>query len=288
MAIRPVFVAKESSPFFRVSNAEFKWNGGFAKIQKQKNINAIHEAFKRQEPDKKILEISSKSMQEGGESLSAFFMKKYVPELDKSVPVECVFQAGKVFEKGGPYTDILLKTPRDAKRDERLKTSGRLVRFEFDGKSYPLIPKTIFYDFIYINALRENSELVNIVLKYDAFTDIEFNPEKSINCQAKAAATFVSLSRMGLIDKVRNFEDFLSIYDSSSKDQHSKTKTAEKSPEKSEENVISKCSVIRHKSFGVGKVIELQGTTIKVLFPSVGEKVLGLEWCMKNCEFSKQ
>ena len=35
-------------------------------------------------------------MQEGGESLSAFFLPKYVPELGKSVPVECVFQAGNI------------------------------------------------------------------------------------------------------------------------------------------------------------------------------------------------
>lgn len=37
-------------------------------------------------------------------------------------------------------------------------------------------------------------------MKYDGFTDIEFNPEKSINCQARAAALFVSLSRRGLLE----------------------------------------------------------------------------------------
>lgn len=104
-------------------------------------------------------------------------------------------------------------TPREAKRDERLKQSGRLAGFTFDGKEFPLEPKTIFYDYIYINALFENKELAKEIMKYDAFTDIEFNPDKSLNCQAKAAATFVSLTRMGLIDRVRDFKIFAKLYD---------------------------------------------------------------------------
>lgn len=83
MAVRPVYEVRESAPFFNVINVEFEWNGGFAKSQKQKNIRAIHDNYQSQRPDKKVLEISSKSMQEGGESLSAFFLPKYVPELGK-------------------------------------------------------------------------------------------------------------------------------------------------------------------------------------------------------------
>ena len=41
MAVRPVYVVKESAPYFAVTNVEFGWNGGFAKVQKQKNIRAI-------------------------------------------------------------------------------------------------------------------------------------------------------------------------------------------------------------------------------------------------------
>jgi len=33
------------------------------------------------------------------------------------------------------------------------------------------------------------------VLDYDAFTDIEFNPEKSVSCQASSAALAVDLRR---------------------------------------------------------------------------------------------
>ncbi|MCD7819634.1 MAG: hypothetical protein LUH07_11375, partial [Lachnospiraceae bacterium] len=73
MAERPVFVAKEKSPFYETVPIEFIWNGGFAKTQKQKNIMAIHENFRKRMPGKKVLEISSKSMQEGGEALRAIY-----------------------------------------------------------------------------------------------------------------------------------------------------------------------------------------------------------------------
>ena len=36
MANRPVFVAKESAPFYRTMTIDFDWNSGFAKVQKQK------------------------------------------------------------------------------------------------------------------------------------------------------------------------------------------------------------------------------------------------------------
>ncbi len=214
MAVRPVFMANDKAPYFVTEDIEFKWNGGFSLSQKRANIKSIHEEFLKKHPEKKILEISSKSAQEGGEQLSAFFLKKYVPELEKSVPVECVFQSGKVFQNGGPYADLLNVTPKEAKTDTRLKESGALVKFVFNGKEFPLEPKTVFYDYIYINALLENIKQAETALNYDAFTDIEFNPAKSINCQAKAAAVFVSLCRNGLKDKIKDFESFFSLFKS--------------------------------------------------------------------------
>ena len=75
----------------------------------------------------------------------------------------------------------------------------------------PLNPKAFFYDWLYINAVLENPLLAAERLKYNAFTDIEFNPEKSINCQAKAAALFVALSRQGKIEQCRDFDSFSQI-----------------------------------------------------------------------------
>ena len=106
MATRPVFIESSKPPYFKMVNIEFKWNGGFAKCQSQKNINAIHTAFLSNHPDYGILEISSKSTKEIGTKLSAFSLLKYVPSIDKSIPVECIYQGSKVFSNGGPYTDL--------------------------------------------------------------------------------------------------------------------------------------------------------------------------------------
>ena len=192
--IKPRIVFKaEKDKVLEIPVQMNNWYGGFALSQAQKNVNELHNCFLKMYPDLKILEVSSKSTDELGIKLSAFNLKKYVPSLNKSVPVECVFQAGKVFENGGPYLDLLEALPKDAKRDERLRNSGKLIAFEFEGKRYPTYPLTEFYDSIYIEALNENKELAKQVIKYDAFTDIAFNKEKSINCQARTCAKFKTM-----------------------------------------------------------------------------------------------
>ena len=211
MAERPVFIVKDSAPFYRAANVSFDWNAGLSKSQKQKNITAIHRRFSQLWPEKKVLEISSKSMQEYGCDLSAFSLQKYVPELDRKIPVENIYHSAKTFRDGGPYEDLMLVSPKAAKRDERLADSGPLICFTYEGRRFPNRPVHIFYDFIYISALRENKELADAVLEYDAFTDIEFNPNKGINCQARAAAVFVSLTRMGLLEKAGDFDSFLEL-----------------------------------------------------------------------------
>jgi hypothetical protein len=212
MAQRPVFLPKQSAPFSNVVFVDFQWNGGFAVFQKQKNIKALHEGFKRLFPERNVLEISSKSFCDEGVELSAFNLKKFVPSIDQSISLECVFQGGKTFQYGGPFVDLYEKSSRDAKKDPRLKESGALKSFWFEGKEYPIFPRTAFYDWLYVNALLENKELAEKLLQYDAFTDIEFNPEKSINCQARSAAVFASLSKLGIVEKCKDFDYFISLF----------------------------------------------------------------------------
>ncbi|MBQ5825461.1 MAG: hypothetical protein IIW48_11730 [Clostridia bacterium] len=212
MAQRPVFVVVQDKPYCVRRDVEFVYNAGFAASQKQKNIVAIHEAYNRRNPEAKVLEISSKSLQPLGVALSAFNLLKYVPSLDGKIPVENVFQGGKVYALGGPFTDLYSATPKEAKRDERHRESGKLISFYYEGDKIPLVPVTAFYDWIYINAILENEDLVEQIIGFDAFTDVEFNPQKSINCQAKAAAVFVSLYRAGKLDGVKKFDDFVKLY----------------------------------------------------------------------------
>ncbi len=198
MAERPVFRAIKTYPYVKTMMTEFKYYSGFSLAQKRRCIESLHGSYGQAHPGVRVLEISSRSADSLGVALSAFNLQIVRPE--RSCAVECAFQGSKVFEFGGPYEDLIDASPRSAKRDERLRTSGRVVGFRFDGVDYPTEPKDLFYNWIYVNALCGGQGLLEQVLEYDAFTDIEFNPAKSLNCQAKAAAIAVGLSRAGALD----------------------------------------------------------------------------------------
>ena len=204
MAERPVFIANVGKPCFMEKNIPFTYYSGFSIVQKQRSICSLHTAFNEQCPGHRVLEISSKSDSQLGVRLSAFNLKLRSEGPDNSLPdnslyIENVFQSSKVFENGGPYTDLLFVSPKDAKRDERLQSSGKLIGFNYLGKMWSLEPKTIFYDWLYMSALSMDEDLSEAIMEYDAFTDIEFNPKKSVNCQARSAAIFVSLKKQGIL-----------------------------------------------------------------------------------------
>ena len=133
--------------------------------------------------------------------MSAFNLT-YENASKRKYSVECIFQSSKVFQSGGPYKDLLDVTSLKAKRDSRLKESGHLIGFSSNGKEWSTEPKTLFYDWVYINALDKKIDLVESVMDYQAFTDIEFNPQKSINCQAYSVALYISLKNKGLLNDV--------------------------------------------------------------------------------------
>lgn len=198
MAERPLFLPQSNGTrLYDVVNIRFPWHSGMAPSQKRKNVVEMHEAA-RNLGINPVLEISSKSELEIGRRLSAFNLK--LGYQDTAINVENAFQGSKVFENGGPFTDLYFVESRQAKRDERLKNSGRLIRFEFEGKTFPLTPPTAFYDWLYIRALYPHREWLSRVEQFKGFSDIEFNPEKSINCQAKAFASYISLRKRNRLD----------------------------------------------------------------------------------------
>lgn len=168
--------------------------------EKQNNVRLLHSKFNEIHKNEKVLEISTKSPIELGRELSAFNLKYNLN--NNEYPLECVFQSSKVFEKGGPYTDLIKIEPFQVKRDKRLRNSGNLIGFRLENINYPLEPKTLFYDWIYINALYKHPNLYKKLINYSAFTDIEFNPERAINCQAKSVALFLALYKQDILDDV--------------------------------------------------------------------------------------
>ncbi|MDD6299885.1 DarT1-associated NADAR antitoxin family protein [Hornefia butyriciproducens] len=186
---------------------------GFAISQKQKCIDSLHASIKKKYPDKKILEISTKSSVPLGRDLSAFNLLFFHKELREGRNVESVFQSSKVFSKGGPFRDLLNVSGREAKKDPRLRESGELIAFNLYEENWPLEPESMFYDWIYVSALKDNRSLAEKLIEYDIFTDIEFNYKKSINCQARAAAIFVSLCKTEQLEKkTRDREAFRTVY----------------------------------------------------------------------------
>lgn len=213
MAARPLFIPAPNGPaLVRTEYVDFHWFSGMAASQKQKSIDSLHAASQELPGITNVLEVSSKSRTDLGVALSAFNLTFTTLKQGRTFSVECAFQGSKVFEFGGPYVDLFSKTSREAKKDERLQSSGRLTGFRFFGTDWELEPQTAFYDWLYINALKKLPDVTEALLGYSAFTDIEFNPNRSINCQAYSVALYVSLTRRGLLDSATaSKEAFLQV-----------------------------------------------------------------------------
>lgn len=197
MATRPAFVPLQSqSSMIREVPIDFKWHAGLSASQKQKSVEELHSATRERLGIVKVLEVSTKSKEELGRALSAFNLRMCLPD-GRVTSVEVAYQAAKKFEHGGPYLDLLSGDSRAAKTDERLRNSGRLLAFSYGGEDWPLTPPTAFYDWLYICALMNDQNLATFVLGWEAFTDIEFNPAKSLNCQARSVALYCSMVRAG-------------------------------------------------------------------------------------------
>lgn len=209
MAIRPFYKVVDSDiSIIEQKDIEFEWIKGMAISQKQKCIDSFHKSIKDYYPDSKILEISTKSRNDLGVKLSAFNLTKYSIKKNKEYSVECLFQGSKVFEKGGPFVEIYNMTSREAKKYFQDKELGNLLYFQFGKEKWELVPTTMFYDWLYLTTLHEKKDLVSELIKYDIFTDIEFNPKKSYNNQAKSVALYVALYKKNMLKILESIEEY--------------------------------------------------------------------------------
>lgn len=211
MAVRPVYEISEDPPYFRKRDVEFTFYSGFSLAQKQRCVESLHNSYNELQSNKRVLEISRASSEILGTALSAFNLT-ITPKNEQPCTVESAFQGAKVFENGGPYSDLIYKSSKEAKTDTRIRESGNIIAFRIWNMDFPSEPKTFFYNWLYITALNSHPELHKELSEYNAFTDIMFNPAKSLNCQAQAAAIFVSLFRSGKLEEaVKNKDSFLKL-----------------------------------------------------------------------------
>ena len=210
---RPVFMPRVNSDnLVKTDMVRFERHVGFASRQKKKSITDMHQVIRKKYGFNHVLELSSKSGNKLSFPLSPLSLKLTDEQDGGQYSVENIYQASKVFEHGGPYLDLLTAPPRQAKKDERLTTSGELIGYNYFGMEWSLEPVTAFYDWLYVNALQQNPQLHEQVLQYQAFTDLEFNHKKSVHCAAYALAMFVALHKRDLLDNIADPMVFYDLY----------------------------------------------------------------------------
>ena len=208
MAKIPIFVSSDRYPFVNEKIIDFEWHKELAIIQKKKSIKSLHTAALEQFKDLTLLEISTKSDNPLGVQLGAFIS---ITKQKKST-LEKMFYAAKIFKHGVQLKVLLFMPARQARSDIRLKKRSALIRFISNGKTWPSIPKTIFYDYQYLDTIKQNPSLSADLINYNAFTDIEFNPKKSFNYQAISAALYVSLVKIEKLEECMSGSDsFISL-----------------------------------------------------------------------------
>lgn len=120
MAERPIFISTpEIDQLVKEVFFEIKWHPGFALVQKEKNIAELHDAAALA-GYRNLLEISTKSKSERGRHLSAFYMTAETKS-HGTIKLELAFQGSKVFERGGPFTDLYGKVRKRLARRSAIR-----------------------------------------------------------------------------------------------------------------------------------------------------------------------
>lgn len=255
-ATRPFFgVATSGDQLFYEESIEFDWHSGMSWIVRQRSSDALAEAIvakygkekygKRGVGRDEILEVSTASHSfEIGRALSATILSYQDEATNERYAVENWFQAAKVLERDGsdrewgPYPGLLEcdhpKRYVDGNLPSKLRAhyegdslfdevqcgviGSRLKCFRMDGRDYPLMPRSAFYDHLYVKALFQdrNADLADSLCKYRVFTDIMFNPgsgkRRRFNTQARSCAIYAALAKRGYgRDDIADFDSFVRL-----------------------------------------------------------------------------
>ena len=144
MASRPVFLVDKDTLSYKNVDITFEWFPGFAKVQKQKSINSLHENYIQSFPNYKVLEVSSFSKSDLGVNLSAFNLSLKTKN-GLVVSVEQVFQSSKVFKNSGSHERSIMMPPKELKKYiSEINKNDTLIEFNCFGNVFPLNPKLFF------------------------------------------------------------------------------------------------------------------------------------------------
>lgn len=218
MAERSVFISKPYYPFFEEIRVQLDWFSGFALSQKRKCEIGLHKNFLNCYPGHRVLEVSSSSLNELGYRLSAMNLKKNTAQ--GMTTVESAFQSSRVYmdedRQIGPFPEYLFLAGWECKKHVKAISKGlHSYQYEYEGYTFyaPDFHVSLFYDFLYLNALleKENQEITKGLLegKYSAFTDLATT---SLNSQARSCAIFAGLAEVGLTDEIKDVDRYLTLF----------------------------------------------------------------------------
>lgn len=187
MATRPIYISSSilKNPVLQ-KDINFKWVSGLSYEQKCKRRDSLRKEIEKQYDISKWLEISTKSDKELGIKLSALNLK--LKTLNNIKTVEQIYQESKIIE------------------------NGKLIGFKYGSKCFENIPYGMYYDYIYMLALYQNKEYHELLKPYSLFTDIEFNPYRSLNTQARAVAIFKTLYDNDYINIITDINKYKEYY----------------------------------------------------------------------------
>lgn len=180
----------------------FKWESGTSLAQRKRSCLNMLKVI-NWHTGLNPMDISSASPVEFYSNLSAFKL------MFDTRNVEQIYQGSKIFKGYGQASELYTKVGRDAKQTAKyLHSQYELVGFNWDGVDYPLEPTTVFYDYLYIQALLRNfGDKLNLD-DYDVFADVQLG-QGSNACQARAVCEYKLLKQTNLFDVLDTFESFL-------------------------------------------------------------------------------
>nr|MBP3259214.1 hypothetical protein [Bacilli bacterium] len=189
MAIRPIYISTNipEKPFIK-KDIEFVWVKGMSKQQKCKRRDSLHLSISKKYDINKVLEVSTKSNIELGVKLSALNLTvKFLS--GKEETVENIYQSSKIFDD-----------------------NHNIIGFKYGNTAFEKDPYSMYYDYIYMLGLYCHKEYHEELTKYSIFTDIEFNPNKMSNTQARAAAIWNTLYKNNMTDIIESRDEFKRYY----------------------------------------------------------------------------
>ena len=206
MAERYIYsVGDDKSPVIR-TKLEFDWVQGTSIQSRRKsalNLQAKFHANSREQ----LMEISTAAPERSlGFYLSAFNLKAKLKNISDELTVEQFYQGSKVVSINGTITSLndlyYSKDSVTAKKDSRLKYP--IVHFQIMDKKYPIVPKTAFYNWIYINSMYYFNrglyhELTNSYCNHFCDTQAPITVDA---CQAEACALLMYMHTNNI-----NFKD---------------------------------------------------------------------------------